>query len=201
MHIENISFIGSFSNPEQCPDSKLPEYAFTGRSNVGKSSLINMLAGKKEIARISKKPGKTRLINMFLVDQAWRLVDLPGYGYAKVSKSEKAGWPRMIEKYLRYRKQLVCTFVLIDIRLPLQKNDLDFLNTLGENGVPFVIVYTKADKLSKQKRTYHTVRIESALSGYWDPLPARFVSSAATGEGRDAILEFITEQNTKLGIV
>lgn len=201
MHIENISFIGSFLKPGQCPDNKLPEYAFIGRSNVGKSSLINMLTGKKDIARTSKKPGKTRTINMYLADKSWRLVDLPGYGYARVAKSEKAGWPKMIEKYLLHREQLVCTFVLIDIRLPLQKNDLTFLNKLGEEAIPFVIIYTKADKLNKQKRKDNMAEIESALSEYWDPLPARFVSSAVTGEGRDAILKFIAEQNTKLGIV
>ena len=200
MTIQNIEYLGSFPSEHLCPKGRVPEYAFIGRSNVGKSSLINMLVGKHEVAYTSKKPGKTQSINLFLVNTLWRIVDLPGYGYAKVSKSARARWQKMIERYLQNRQQLVCTFVLIDLRLPLQNNDLEFINWMGSKSLPFVIVFTKADKLTKSKVKEQYDLITGQLAEHWDPLPQMFLTSAQTGEGREAILGFIEEQNALLGI-
>jgi GTP-binding protein len=199
MEIKEVNFIGSFAAEPQCPVSILPEYAFIGRSNVGKSSLINMLTGRKEIARVSKQPGKTQLINMFLVNDSWHLVDLPGYGYAKISKKERARWEKMIERYLVTRLNLRCAFVLLDSRIPLQKIDLEFINWLGERHIPFVIVYTKVDKVPKTKVHKHIDRIKNELLKYWNFLPHQFLTSSEKGTGREEVLNYIEEINTKTG--
>jgi GTP-binding protein len=198
MNINDVKFIGSFSAEPQCPKSPLPEYAFIGRSNVGKSSLINMLAGRKEIARVSKLPGKTQLLNFFLIDESWHLVDLPGYGYAKISKSKRLEWEKMIDRYLVTRQNLQCAFVLIDSRHPLQQIDLDFINSLGERHIPFVLVYTKTDKLPKTKLPQHINRIKNDLLKHWNYLPQQFVTSAETGFGREELLSYIEELNAEM---
>lgn len=188
-----INFIGSFENESQCPQTEKPEVAFIGRSNVGKSSLINMLLQRKEIARTSKKPGKTQTINLFEIDSRWMVADLPGYGYAKVSKAQRRKWEVLIERYLLLRPNLVCTFVLIDIRHPLQQNDLEFINWLGERTVPFVLVYTKADKLKPADVRQHATSIRDGLLEYWHALPNEFITSAAKGLGREEMNAYIDQ--------
>lgn len=195
MKISSAIFIGSFPKESKCPETDLPEYAFIGRSNVGKSSLINMLCRRKEIAKVSKTPGKTQLINFFLINGSWHLVDLPGYGYAKISKSMRRSWEKMIEQYLLRRKNLLCAFVLLDLRLELQKIDLEFINWLGSMEIPFVLVFTKSDGVKPGKRNEHEERIKNELLKYWNALPACFISSSSKGEGRDEILNFIEELN------
>jgi GTP-binding protein len=195
MIIKQAEYIGSFVRQDQCPTDERPEYAFIGRSNVGKSSLINYLVGQKELAKVSKRPGKTQTINYFLVNEEWYLVDLPGYGYAKVSQQQRASWQKMIEYYLNKRQTLQCAFVLIDSNIPLQAIDLNFLNWLGEKQIPFVIVFTKCDRLSKNSLEKNLKGIKAELSKYWHTLPPHFRSSATKGEGREEILEFIASVN------
>ncbi|NNE27019.1 MAG: YihA family ribosome biogenesis GTP-binding protein [Saprospiraceae bacterium] len=195
MIINSVEFIGSFEHERQCPKSDLPEYAFIGRSNVGKSSLINMLVGRNNIAHTSSTPGKTQTMNYFLINNEWYLVDLPGYGYARISKTKRKLWQKMINNYLRHRKNLYCVFSLIDGRHALQKIDMEFLNNLGENKIPFVIAYTKIDKVKKALRTQNVKHIEEGLLEYWESLPQSFVTSAETQEGRMEILDFIEEIN------
>jgi len=197
MNISNVAFVGSWEHEHQCPDSNFPEYAFIGRSNVGKSSLINMITGRKNLARVSNTPGKTQTINYFNVDDRWHLVDLPGYGYAKISKKMRSKWERMIERYLMERRNLVCTFVLLDSRHPLQGIDLEFINWLGQRAIPFVLVYTKIDKLTKAKAIANVNVLQEGLLEYWEELPAQFVTSAEKGQGRTEILEFIHDLNNK----
>lgn len=187
--------MGSFPKESKCPETDLPEYAFIGRSNVGKSSLINMLCNRKEIAKVSKTPGKTQLINYFLINETWHLVDLPGYGYAKISKSMRRSWEKMIEHYLVRRQNLKCAFVLLDLRLELQKIDLEFINWLGSIQIPFVLVFTKADGVKPAKQKQHADRIKNALLQYWNTLPECFLTSSAKAEGRESILEFIEGLN------
>ncbi len=179
----------------QCPSPDLPEYAFIGRSNVGKSSLINMLTQRNGLAKTSQHPGKTQLINHFLINTNWYLVDLPGYGYAKVSKSERDKWEHMIYEYLRYRSNLVCTFVLIDSRHDPQRVDLEFMEKLGEEGIPFHIVFTKTDKLKSHQVQAQIDRYQEKLLETWDELPLSFITSAEKGQGREAILEAIQTYN------
>ena len=195
MKIKSIEFIGSFEHISQCPKTNLPEYAFIGRSNVGKSSLINAITGRKELARISSKPGKTQTINYFLVNESWYLVDLPGYGYAKSSKTNRAKWKKMIDKYLKKRDSLYCVFSLIDIRHKLQKLDLDFINGLGEHGIPFVITFTKADKIKPKEVETHVQVVLQELLEHWESLPEHFVTSAETAAGTEDILRFIQKIN------
>ena len=195
MTIHSVEFIGSFEHERQCPKTDLPEYAFIGRSNVGKSSLINMLVGRKDAAHTSSTPGKTQTMNYFLINNEWYLVDLPGYGYARISKTKRKQWQQMINNYLRHRRNLYCVFSLIDSRHSLQKKDLDFLNGLGENHIPFVIAYTKIDKVKKTLRNENITAIEKELLEYWESLPQRFTTSAETQEGREEILGFIEEIN------
>lgn len=197
MIIRDVEFVGSFEHEHQCPNDGLPEYAFIGRSNVGKSSLINMITGRKDIARISSTPGKTQTINYYKINDSWYLVDLPGYGYAKISKTARKKWRTMIERYLQLRKSLQCVFTLIDSRIPLQKNDSEFLDWLGENRIPFVIAYTKIDKVRVTKRDAHVQAIQEGLLQSWEFLPDQFVTSAETREGREDILNFIEELNNK----
>mgnify|MGYP001552515447 CR=1 FL=1 len=198
MIISEIAFVGSFEHESQCPTSHLPEYAFIGRSNVGKSSLINALTGRKALARISSTPGKTQLLNFFEINQEWYLVDLPGYGYAKISKSKRKKWRSMIERYLLLRQDLCCVFQLIDARHPLQSNDLEFMNWMGEHKIPFVIAFTKVDKLKKSEVHGKVRGILQSLSEHWDPLPHHFITSAEKRIGTEEILDFIEETNLKM---
>lgn len=195
MKITSANFVTSNSEYQLCPPAILPEYAFIGRSNVGKSSLINMLTGKKSLAKTSQIPGKTQLINHFLINQSWYLVDLPGYGYAKISKSERDKWEGMINDYLKFRPNLVCTFVLIDSRHDPVKNDLDFMEKLGEEGIPFHIIFTKIDKLKKSEMTSKIDNYIAKLLEVWEEAPRYFVSSAEKDMGREEILTIIDEYN------
>lgn len=196
MKINTAEFIISNSDVSKCPKELLPEYAFIGRSNVGKSSLINMLTGRNSLAKTSGKPGKTQLINHFKINDNWFLVDLPGYGYAKVSKSTKETFQKFIIDYFESREQLVCAFVLIDIRHEAQKIDLEFINYLGEIEVPFGIVFTKADKISRGKVEQHVAAYRKALlANNWEEMPQYFVTSSTEGTGREKLLEYIDEIN------
>lgn len=193
MEINDARFVKSSTNIEQCPAPTLPEFAFIGRSNVGKSSLINMLTGRKSLAKTSSKPGKTQHINHFLIDDAWYLVDLPGYGWSKVSKEKRASWGPMIENYLLQRENLACLFVLIDSRLEPQTIDYEFIEWLGLKNIPFAMIFTKTDKQSKNKfqsvKAAHLRKLKMA----WEDLPLMYESSAINHEGKEAILQFIRE--------
>ncbi len=195
MNIKSATYIGSFPREAGCPKDGKPEYAFIGRSNVGKSSLINMLCNRKELARVSNKPGKTQNLNFYLINEAWYLVDLPGYGYAKVSKKTRESFEKMIEQYLLERKKLQCAFVLIDANIPPQKIDLEFVNWLGEKGVPFVLVFTKTDRMSKLQGQRQVDLFNKALKENWEALPPHFITSAVERTGRDALLDYIAEIN------
>ena len=181
-----------------CPKSDIPEYAFIGRSNVGKSSLINMLTERNKLAMTSSTPGKTMLINHFLINESWYLVDLPGYGFAMRGKKEMDKLQNMISHYVLDREQLTCLFVLIDIRHEPQKKDLDFLEFIGENGVPFAIIFTKADKISKAKQTFNVNAYMDKLKEQWEELPPYFVTSSSSRLGRDEVLNYIDEINKSL---
>lgn len=193
MIIKSAEFVVSNTDPGLCPATEQPEFAFIGRSNVGKSSLINMLMGINGLAKTSSEPGKTRLINHFIVNREWYLVDLPGYGYAKVLRSSREKWMTFIRKYLLERENLYCIMVLLDIRLAPQQNDLEFMAWLGEYGIPFVMVFTKADKLGKNavEKNLEVYRVEMLKE--WEELPRIFVTSAEKGTGRDELLDFIGE--------
>ena len=195
MIIKDAKFIISNSRADMCPKHDRPEYAFIGRSNVGKSSLINMLTGRKALAKTSSTPGKTLLINHFLINNDWYLVDLPGYGYAQRGKSEMSKLKSLIEHYVLEREELTCLFVLIDSRHELQAKDAEFIRLLGENGVPFGIIFTKADKLSKTAAKNNVENICKTLSEEWEELPPYFVTSSATGLGKDEVLGFIDDCN------
>jgi GTP-binding protein len=180
---------------EKCPETNLPEYAFIGRSNVGKSSLINMLTGTRGLARTSNTPGKTRLINHFIIDSAWYLVDLPGYGFAKVGKKDRSVWEAMIRHYLINRANLVYIFMLIDVRLEPQQSDLNFIRWMAIKELPFVIVFTKADKLSKDKLRKSQDLYLTALKEEWEELPPIFITSSADHKGKEEVLSLIIESN------
>lgn len=195
MIIHKAEFIISSDDVDKCPKVRLPEYAFIGRSNVGKSSLINMITGRNSLAKVSGKPGKTRLINHFLINDDWYLVDLPGYGFAQVPKIEREKWEKFIRKYLAKRENLYCIFVLVDSRHEPQKNDLAFMQWLGEKDIPFVIVFTKTDKLSKNEMAEYKESYSAKLLESWDELPEMFSTSADTGVGREEILAFIERIN------
>jgi len=195
MIIKSADFVVSNQEVAKCPKTDLPEYAFIGRSNVGKSSLINMLTNRKKLAKTSSTPGKTQLINHYLINEEWYLVDLPGYGFAKISKSAREKWGELIHKYLMKRKNLRCTFILIDARIEPQKIDLEFMEWLGINQLPFVIVFTKSDKLNKIALINNIERYKSTLLEKWTELPQFIVSSSITSQGRDAIYDLITETN------
>ncbi len=188
------------SNPDvaSCPKSNLPEYAFIGRSNVGKSSLINMLCHNSKLAKTSQKPGKTLLINHFLINGEWHLVDLPGYGFAQAGQKQRETLKKMIERYCLLREQLVCLFVLVDCRHEPQKIDLEFINWLGENGVPFAIVFTKGDKLGKVRLKENVEAYKTRLLEEWEELPPVFVTSSETGLGGEELTQYIESLNAEI---
>lgn len=195
MKIKSAEFVVSNSKVDQCPNSQLPEYAFIGRSNVGKSSLINMLTGKKSLAKTSAKPGKTQLINHFLINKNWHLVDLPGYGYAQVSKSTKKVFQKFITAYFERRKKMICAFVLVDSRHKPQKIDMEFMQWMGENGVPFVIIFTKADKLKEKDLKKNISQYQEEMLEIWEEMPQYFLTSATSGLGQDDVLDYIENLN------
>ncbi|TZF84886.1 YihA family ribosome biogenesis GTP-binding protein [Pedobacter sp. BS3] len=199
MIIKSAEFVCSNTRTDKLPNPDLPEYAFIGRSNVGKSSLINMLTQRRGLAKTSQQPGKTQLINHFIINKNWYLVDLPGYGYAKTSKSNREEWERFIRYYLKNRQNLQCVFVLIDSRVEPQKLDLDFCAWLGEHGIPFVIIYTKADKQSVVKTDQNAAKFRKAILKQFEEMPPEFISSSETKRGREEILGFIEEVNTRFG--
>jgi GTP-binding protein len=195
MKIKSAEFIMSNSNVTKAPQDRIPEYAFIGRSNVGKSSLINMLMERKDLAKTSGKPGKTQLINHFKINEEWFLVDLPGYGYAQISKKKRTIFQHFIENYFKEREQLVCTFVLIDCRHDPQKIDLEFMQFLGENQIPFCIAFTKADKLGSSKINQQITSYKKKLLNHWETLPQTFLTSSSTSLGRKELLDFIGKIN------
>lgn len=195
MKIKSAEFIMSNSNVMKAPTERMPEYAFIGRSNVGKSSLINMLMERKDLAKISGKPGKTQLINHFLINESWFLVDLPGYGYAQISKKKRTIFQFFIENYFKEREQLVCTFVLIDSRHDPQKIDIEFMQFLGTNQIPFCLVFTKADKLGNSKLNQQISTYKKKLLEHWEVLPTCFLTSSASSLGRKEFLDFIDGVN------
>lgn len=199
MKIKSAEFIMSNSEVAKCPKDRLPEYAFIGRSNVGKSSLINMLVERKSLAKTSGRPGKTQLINHFVINKNWYLVDLPGYGYARVSKKAKKTFQKFITNYFEKRKQLVLAFVLVDCRHEPQPIDLDFMNYLGENQIPFSIVFTKADKLKPNALKRNIEAYEQRLLQDWEEMPHYFVTSASNSAGREDLLDYIDRVNEQLG--
>lgn len=195
MQIKSAEFIMSNSIVAKCPPSRIPEYAFIGRSNVGKSSLINMLMQRKSLAKTSGRPGKTQLINHFLINKNWHLVDLPGYGYARVSKSSKKVFQKFITDYFLKREQLLCAFVLIDVRHDPQPIDLQFMEWMGEKQIPFNIIFTKADKLKPKALERHVELYLQKMLETWEEVPPYFVTSSADGTGREEVLNYIGEIN------
>ncbi|MBS3914161.1 MAG: YihA family ribosome biogenesis GTP-binding protein [Bacteroidetes bacterium] len=191
MEIQRAIFKGSWERADQMPAIKMPEFAFIGRSNVGKSSLINMLCNHKGLAKTSAQPGKTQTLNLFEIDKVWAITDLPGYGYAKVSKERRYKFSKMIQFYLQKRENLMCLFVLVDMRIPPQNIDIDFINWCGENAIPFVILGTKCDKLSAGKRQEQMNIFGEKLSETWDELPKFYATSSEDKTGRDDVLKFI----------
>ena len=198
MEIKQATFVVSNTQVAKCPTHKLPEYAFIGRSNVGKSSLINMLTNHKGLAKTSSKPGKTQLINHFLINKEWYLVDLPGYGYAKVSKQSKKTFQQFITDYFKKRRELVCAFVLVDIRHEPQKIDLEFMQWLGENAIPFAIVFTKADKLTEKQIQEHVASYSEILLQQWEEMPPYFITSSENRMGKEDLLSYIETINQSL---
>jgi GTP-binding protein len=198
MKITTAEFVISNTDVNKCPKTGFPEYAFIGRSNVGKSSLINMLTGSKKLAMTSSTPGKTLLINHFLINKQWYLVDLPGYGYANRSKKSVADIQRVIGSYLEKRMEMTCLFVLIDSRLEPQKIDVNFMNWLGENQIPFAIVFTKADKQSKSRTDSNVKVYLDKLKEQWEELPPYFITSSLSGVGKDEMLSYIDSINNTL---
>ncbi len=197
MKVKSADFVISNTTYKKCPPEKYPEYAFIGRSNVGKSSLINMLTNRKSLAKISSKPGKTQLINHFLINENWYLVDLPGYGWAKVSKSEKEKWGPMIQDYILHRESLCCLFILIDSRLEPQNIDMDFIYWAGQNNIPIGLIFTKCDKLSKGKTAGNLAALKRELAKSWEELPLIIQSSSVSGLGKEDILNFIDSVNKR----
>lgn len=195
MEIKEARFLISNTDLDKCPAPNKPEYAFIGRSNVGKSSLINMLTNRKSLAKISVKPGKTKLINHFLINEEWYLVDLPGYGYAKIGKQERKKWEKFVRKYILMRENLFCLFVLIDSRHEPQKVDLEFMEWLGLSQIPFAMVFTKTDKLKPGELEKNIENYETKMLETWEFMPPYFTSSVSTGEGKKEILNYIQDIN------
>ena len=201
MNVKKAVFVVSNTDYRKCPSDGLPEYAFIGRSNVGKSSLINMLTGFKGLAKTSERPGKTQLINHFLINDKWYLVDLPGYGYARVSKTSRTEWQKMINAYLINRESLINTFVLVDSRIPPKQIDLDFISFLGRNGVPLAVVFTKVDKQSQSEVARNIKNFKKVLAEEWEDLPRMFMTSSMTGYGKDQLLNYIDEINQTINVI
>lgn len=194
MLIKTSDYVGSYLYAEKCPAEQVPEFAFIGRSNVGKSSLINYLTMRKKLSKVSVTPGKTQMINFFKINGSFNFVDLPGYGYAKISREQRAKWTAMIRNYVLKREQLMYMFLLIDSRIPPQQIDLDFINWMGENNVPVVIVFTKADKPGSRDVSTNVQLFKNALLKTWDSLPPIFVTSSEKNSGREQVLEFIENE-------
>jgi GTP-binding protein len=197
MKISFAEFVVSNTDYRKCPNPDKPEYAFIGRSNVGKSSLINMLTGKSKLAKTSEVPGKTQLINHYIINNEWYLVDLPGYGWARVSKESRSKWEKMIKEYLALRENLECVFILIDSRLEAQKIDLEFMEWMGISGIPFVVVFTKADKQSATKTKNLIDTYKKKLMESWEELPDYFITSSAKEQGKEELLNFIDKLISK----
>lgn len=197
--VKDVQFVMSNSDVAKCPKADKPEYAFIGRSNVGKSSLINMLVNKKKLAKTSSTPGKTQLINHFLVDENWYLVDLPGYGYAKVPKAQKQKFERMISNYILQRTNLVSVFVLVDVRHTPQQIDLEFMEWLGMSNIPFAMVFTKLDKLKRSEIDSKLKKYREKMLETWEELPVQFLTSAESAAGKTELLEYIDSLNSDLG--
>jgi GTP-binding protein len=195
MEIKEARFIVSNTEVKKCPKPDRPEYAFIGRSNVGKSSLINMLTNKKSLAKISGNPGKTRLINHFLINEEWYLVDLPGYGYAKVPLAERKKWEKFLRSYILQRENLYCLFVLVDARHEPQAADMEFMEWLGLSGIPFAVVFTKADKLKPAELEENLKSYREKMLEQWETMPDYFVTSSLTGDGKEEILGFVEKVN------
>ena len=191
--IRSAEYIGSYQHEKECPKESLPEFAFIGRSNVGKSSLINLITNRKELAKVSQTPGKTQSLNFFKIDGSWFLVDLPGYGYAKVAKSARSGFTKMIKTYLESREHLYCVFILVDASIPAQKIDLDFISWLGQKQVPFAIVFTKADKEKQNTVSKNIVDFKTKLKANWKELPAFFMTSSVKRSGGEKLMEFVKD--------
>jgi len=195
MQIRSAEFVKSSKHAKDCPEAPFPEYAFLGRSNVGKSTLINMVTGRSKLAKTSSSPGKTQLINHFLINDAWYLTDLPGYGFARVPIPIKKKWEHMIKNYMQNRENLMCSFILLDSRHGPMKNDLEFLEWVGSNALPLCLVFTKADKLSKSQLQRNLSLYQKKLSEQWEPLPRMIVSSSTTKDGKEDILKLISQSN------
>ncbi len=193
MDVLQAEFISSFPKESQCPNDGRPEFAFIGRSNVGKSSLINMLTSKKGLAKVSGTPGKTQLINFFLINQTWYLVDLPGYGYARVSKEKQKSLSAMIDGYLLHRQALISAFVLIDSNIPPSKIDLEFVDRLGEHHIPFALVFTKTDRLKKNVLERNVLAFLGEMRKSWETLPPHFITSAEYRTGKEEVLGYIRQ--------
>jgi GTP-binding protein len=193
--ITSSEFLASNTGYDKCPEPKMPEYAFVGRSNVGKSSLINMLLDRKQLAKTSQTPGKTQLINHFIINTNWYLVDLPGYGFAKTSKSKRSDFQRIIKDYTEFRQNLICLFVLVDSRHKPQSNDLLFMQWLGEKQIPFAMIFTKSDKVPKMKLTENIELYKTKMLENWEKLPEIFITSSETKLGREEILAYIEKLN------
>lgn len=201
MNVANAEFVVSNTNVEQCPKTKLPEYAFIGRSNVGKSSLINMLCNKKKLAKTSSRPGKTQLINHFLINKQWYLVDLPGYGYARTSKAQKKTFQKFITDYLIKRKELISTFLLIDLRHKPQPLDLKYMRWLGKNLIPFSIIFTKADKLKEVEINEYILKYLNDIRKDWEEIPQHFITSSEKKIGKSELLNYIDEINKSISSI
>lgn len=197
MEIHQAEYSGSYPTVTLCPRDSKPEYAFIGRSNVGKSSFINMLCGRKDLAHTSKSPGKTQSLNYYIIDKSWYLVDLPGYGYAKVSKSMRQKWRKMIESYILNRETLFCTFLLIDINVSPQQIDLDFIDWLGNMHIPFAILFTKADRLNEEEASQLIQTYKEKLLETWEEMPQFFVTSSRKGMGRKEFLDYLEKLNNQ----
>lgn len=195
LEIKYAEYVGSYPSVSKCPKATKPEYAFIGRSNVGKSSLINMLTGRSGLAKVSGTPGKTQTINYFNIDNTWYVVDLPGYGYAKISKTKRKDWEKMISTYLQKRESLQCACVLLDANIPPQQIDVEFINWLGEMHIPFIIIYTKTDRVRGNKLEDNIKAIQNELLKYWNELPQQFITSANKKDGRSELLNFIYQTN------
>ena len=200
MEVKSAEYVATYVDVNKCPETFMPEYALIGRSNVGKSSLINYICNHKGLAKVSGTPGKTQTINYFVINHTWHLVDLPGYGYARRSQSEREKWTKMIENYLLKRKQLQYVFILIDSRIPPQQSDLNFIYFLGENNLPFIIVFTKADKPGGKETLFNIELFKKELYRDWDELPDMFVTSSERKYGKELLLSFVDASNKEFSV-